>query len=107
MITLTPNAIRAIERFISTSPDPVAGLRIHVEGGGCSGMQYGMKLEAAADADDFVVEMDDVTLFIDPFSAPLLDSVNVDFVESLAGSGFKFDNPNAVGGCACGKSFNA
>ncbi|AWI77156.1 MAG: iron-sulfur cluster assembly accessory protein [Betaproteobacteria bacterium HGW-Betaproteobacteria-13] len=107
MITLTPTALKAVSRFISTSADPVAGLRIHVQGGGCSGLQYGMKLEAEKAEDDTIVEFDGVTLFVDPYSAPMLAGVTVDFVESLSGSGFKFENPNASAGCACGQSFSA
>jgi iron-sulfur cluster assembly protein len=107
MITLTPTALKAVSRFISTAANPVAGLRIHVQGGGCSGLQYGMKLEGEKAEDDDVIEVDGVTLLIDPYSAPLLDGVTVDFVDSLSGSGFKFDNPNATGGCACGQSFSA
>ena len=107
MLTLTPSAVKAVGRFLTASADAVAGLRIHVQGGGCSGLQYGMKLEAAKEEDDVVVEIDGVTLFIDPYSAPLLAGVNVDFVDSLTGSGFKFENPNASGGCACGQSFSA
>ncbi len=107
MITLTPTALQAVSRFISGSADPVAGLRIHVQGGGCSGLQYGMKLEAEKAEDDVSVEVDGVTILVDPFSAPLLSGVTVDYVESLTGSGFKFENPNASGGCACGQSFTA
>jgi iron-sulfur cluster assembly protein len=107
MITLTPTALKAVSRFISGAANPVAGLRIHVHGGGCSGLQYGMKLEAEQAEDDVTLEMDGVTILVDPFSAPLLAGVTVDYVESLAGSGFKFDNPNASGGCACGQSFSA
>ncbi len=105
MLNLTPSALKAVDRFITTSADPVAGLRIHVQGGGCSGLQYGMKLEAERDEDDLLIEVGSLTILVDPFSAPLLDGVTVDFVESLAGSGFKFANPNASGGCACGQSF--
>lgn len=107
MLSLTPSALKAVNRFTSTSADPVIGLRIHVQGGGCSGLQYGMKLEAEKADDDVLVEMDGVTIIVDPFSAPLLAGVTVDFVESLSGSGFKFENPNAAGGCACGQSFSA
>jgi iron-sulfur cluster assembly accessory protein len=107
MITLTPSAVKAVGRFIGGSPAPIAGLRIHVQGGGCSGLQYGMTLETAAADDDLTVETDGLTLLIDPFSAPLLAGVAVDYVESLTGSGFKFENPNASGGCACGQSFSA
>ncbi|MDR2689739.1 MAG: iron-sulfur cluster assembly accessory protein [Azoarcus sp.] len=107
MITLTPTALKAVGHFIATASDPVAGLRIHIQGGGCSGMQYGMKLESERAEDDDVLEIDGVTLFIDPYSAPLLDGVVIDYVDSLSGTGFRFDNPNATGGCACGQSFSA
>lgn len=107
MITLTPNAVSAIDKFVKGSDTPVAGLRISISGGGCSGFQYGMRLEEAKADDDVVVEFGGVTLLVDPFSAPLLDGVKVDFVDSLNGSGFKFENPNATSSCACGSSFSA
>jgi iron-sulfur cluster assembly accessory protein len=107
MITLTPSALAAIDKFIKGAASPVAGLRIAISGGGCSGFQYGMKLEEAQAEDDVVVEMDGVTLLVDAFSAPLLQGVTVDFVDSLNGSGFKFVNPNASSSCACGSSFSA
>ncbi|MBU1426220.1 MAG: iron-sulfur cluster assembly accessory protein [Gammaproteobacteria bacterium] len=107
MITMTPNAISAVEKFIKGSAAPVAGLRIAISGGGCSGFQYGMSLEEAKQEDDTVLEYGAVTLLVDPLSAPLLEGVTVDFVDSLNGSGFKFENPNASSTCACGSSFNA
>ena len=107
MITMTPNAITAVERFIKGTTEPVIGLRIAIEGGGCAGFQYGMSLEQAKQDDDMVLEYGAVTLLVDPLSAPLLDGVTVDFVESLTGSGFKFENPNASSSCACGSSFTA
>ncbi|MDD4963468.1 MAG: iron-sulfur cluster assembly accessory protein [Gallionella sp.] len=107
MITLTPNATAAIDKFIKGSATPVAGLRIAISGGGCSGFQYGMSLEEAKQEDDTVLEYGAVTLLVDPLSAPLLDGVTVDFVDSLSGSGFKFENPNASSSCACGSSFSA
>lgn len=107
MITLTPNAITAVERFIKGATDPVAGLRIAISGGGCAGFQYGMSLEEAKQEDDVVLEFGNVTLLVDPLSAPLLEGVTIDFVDSLTGSGFKFENPNASSSCACGSSFTA
>lgn len=107
MITLTPKAQSAVENFIKGSATPVAGLRISISGGGCSGFQYGMSLEEAKAEEDVVVEFGGVTLLVDPFSAPLLAGVTVDFVDSLNGSGFKFENPNATSSCACGSSFSA
>ena len=107
MITLTPNARSAIAKFIDGAASPVAGLRIAISGGGCSGFQYGMSLEEAKQDDDTIVDCDGVTLLVDPFSASLLAGVTVDFVDSLAGSGFKFENPNATSSCGCGSSFSA
>ncbi|TCS61762.1 HesB/IscA family protein [Varunaivibrio sulfuroxidans] len=107
MLNLTEDARRAVARFISTSKTPVTGLRIAVTGGGCSGFQYAMKLEGAAAAEDTVVECGDARVFVDPQSAPLLVGVTVDFQDSLEGSGFVFENPNAKSGCGCGKSFTA
>lgn len=107
MITLTPTAVSAIDKFIKGNDTPVAGLRISISGGGCSGFQYNMRLEETRADDDLAVEIEGVTLLVDPFSAPLLTGVTVDFVDSLNGSGFKFENPNASSSCACGSSFSA
>lgn len=107
MIKLTPNALSAVEKFIRGADTPVAGLRIAISGGGCSGFQYGMSLEQNKSEDDVVLEYGAVTLLVDPLSAPLLEGVSVDFVDSLNGSGFKFENPNASSSCACGSSFSA
>jgi len=107
MLTLTPSALSAVEKFINGSDTPVAGLRISISGGGCSGFQYGMRLEDAKAEDDVEVAVGGVMLLIDPFSAPMLEGVTVDFVDSLNGSGFKFENPNATASCACGSSFSA
>ncbi len=107
MLTLTASAQKAVSRFIKGAEEPVAGLRISVTGGGCSGMQYGMSLEEAARADDAIVQFGDIRVFVDPLSAPMLAGVTVDFQDSMEGSGFKFANPNAAASCGCGKSFSA
>jgi iron-sulfur cluster assembly accessory protein len=107
MLTLTPSALSAVEKFIKGSDTPVAGLRISISGGGCSGFQYGMRLEEAKADDDVEVAVGGVMLLIDPFSAPMLEGVTLDFVDSLNGSGFKFENPNATASCGCGSSFSA
>ena len=107
MLILTENAQKAIGRFIKGSETPVGGLRISVTGGGCSGMQYAMALEEEAKGDDTVVEVGNVKVFVYPYSAPLLKGVTVDFHDSMEGSGFKFDNPNANASCGCGNSFSA
>lgn len=107
MIQMTDNAVKAVRRFIKGAGKPVAGLRIAITGGGCSGFQYDMKLEETAGEGDTVVECgSDLKLFIDQESAGMLGGVIVDFVETLEGAGFKFENPNASNTCGCGKSFS-
>lgn len=106
MITLTEKAISAVGRFIAGSETPNAGLRIEVTDGGCSGYQYGLKLEAENTADDTVIDCGTVKVFVDPVSMPMLDGMSIDFLDSIEGSGFKFTNPNAAKSCACGASFN-
>ncbi|MCG7921010.1 MAG: iron-sulfur cluster assembly accessory protein [Candidatus Thiodiazotropha lotti] len=107
MLTLTENAQKAISRFINGSETPVGGLRISVTGGGCSGLQYGMALEEHANDEDAVIEIEAFKIFVDPLSAPMLNGVTVDFLDSMEGSGFKFENPNATNSCGCGNSFSA
>ncbi len=108
MIDLTPAAAKAIHRFVRGSETPVAGLRIFVSGGGCSGLQYGLRMEQSKAEDDYEFAIGDgVTLLVDPMSRPMLEGLKVDFVDSLTQTGFKFNNPNATGGCACGQSFSA
>ena len=114
MITLTDSAVKAVNRFINGAEQPAAGLRILVAGGGCSGLQYSLKLENEVGPTDTVVEYDDVKVFVDPESIPLLvdpmsysmlQGLSIDFVDSLTQTGFKFSNPNATKSCACGSSF--
>jgi iron-sulfur cluster assembly protein len=108
MINLTPAATKAINRFVRCAEKPIAGLRIFVSGGGCSGLQYGLRMEQTKEEDDFEFEIGDgVTLLMDPMSRPMLEGLKVDFVDSLTQTGFKFNNPNATGSCACGQSFSA
>ena len=105
MITLTPNARLAVQRFVKGAAEPIAALRVMVAGGGCSGLEYGMRLEKTTGDDDVVLDFDGLTILVDPMSATMLDGVTIDFVDSLEGSGFKFDNPNAKTTCDCGQSF--
>jgi iron-sulfur cluster assembly protein len=107
MIELTPSATKAIQRFIKSAENPVVGFRIFVSGGGCSGLQYGLRLEKDKGEDDFEFDIGGVKLLIDPMSKPMLEGLTVDFIDSLTQTGFKFSNPNAVASCACGQSFSA
>ncbi len=107
MLTLTDSAVSAVQRFIESAEKPIVGLRIKVEGGGCSGLQYGMKLEEDVQQTDSVLDFTGVKVLVDSDSANLLEGVTVDFIDGLEGTGFKFENPNATGSCGCGKSFSS
>lgn len=105
MIDITEPALTAIKSAIDGAGQPVAGLRLMVNGGGCAGLQYGMALELTAQPDDAVVTAGEVVVLIDPESQPHLAGTTIDFVSGLEGSGFVFNNPNASSSCGCGKSF--
>ena len=105
MITLTENAAKQIKTLV-TDPDMQGkALRVYVETGGCSGMEYGMAFDDKK-ADDEIVQQDGVAVIIDPMSANFLKGSTIDYVDSLQGSGFQIKNPNAHSSCGCGKSFN-
>ena len=106
MLTLTPTAVEKVKTIMSQRGEN-GGLRISVVGGGCSGFQYQMTLDKDSSAEDKIVEQDGLKVFIDPRSLLYLNGTTVDYVETLTGAGFKFDNPNAKGACGCGESFNA
>lgn len=107
MVTLTESAIKAVTRFMENSEKDIAGLRIKVDGGGCSGFQYALRLEDTIGEGDTVYEVSGLKMLVDEASGPLLEGVTVDFIDSMEGSGFRFENPNAKASCGCGKSFSA
>ncbi len=104
MITITPKAIEKVKEIIAKNQSE-SGLRVAVIGGGCSGFQYNMTLEANPTPEDQVIEQDGLKIYIDPRSALYLKGVEIDYVELAVGAGFKFNNPNASGTCGCGESF--
>ena len=106
MLTITEIADQKLKELIAKQGDEV-GLRLAVVGGGCSGFQYDMGFDQPRDSDEIQETAAGVRVIIDPLSYRYLDGVTVDFVESLQGAGFTFDNPNASRTCGCGKSFQA
>lgn len=108
MINVTPVAAEKITELLAEEQKVGAGLRVFVQGGGCSGFQYGLMIdEGEADAEtDQVIESHGVRLFIDPISARYLQGAEVDFVDNLSGGGFTIRNPNAKTTCGCGSSFS-
>jgi iron-sulfur cluster insertion protein len=106
MITITSKAEEMIRELMQEEKDAV-GLRVFVKGGGCHGYQYGMSFESKVAEDDTVIEKGDVSVIMDSQSAPLLSGSEIDYVDSLQGSGFAVKNPQAKTTCGCGSSFSA
>lgn len=106
-IIVSPAAWKEMEEFIKNEPNlpETAGVRISVMPGGCSGFKYDISIVDTCEDDDEVVDYGTVKIFIDPFSSPYLNNVEVDYTDSMMGSGFKFMNPNASNSCGCNKSF--
>ena len=107
MINVTPIAAGKINELLSEENKLGAGLRVFVQGGGCSGFQYGLMIdEGEGDAStDSVIEVNGVKLMVDPISARYLSGAEVDFVDNITGGGFTIKNPNAKSTCGCGSSF--
>jgi iron-sulfur cluster assembly accessory protein len=107
MLTLTETAQTEVKKFIeSENAGPEAGLRIRVVPGGCSGFSYSMQIEDGPRQGDEILDHNGLKVFVDLFSRQYLDGVQVDYVNSVMGSGFTFSNPNATGSCGCGSSFS-
>lgn len=106
MITITSAAQQKIQELVQEEPDTL-GLRVYVKGGGCHGYQYGMAFESKIAEDDTILEEGTVKVIMDSQSAPLLSGCEVDYVDSVQGSGFAIKNPQAKTTCGCGSSFSA
>ncbi|MGE0595247.1 MAG: iron-sulfur cluster insertion protein ErpA [Hyphomonadaceae bacterium] len=104
-VALSAAAAQKIKAIAADEPTG-AGLRVAVEGGGCSGFQYEIAIAPRANADDLVIERDGARLFVDPVSLPFLLGSEVDWVDELIGASFKVKNPNAKTSCGCGVSFS-
>src|SRR5436190_23105814 len=106
IIHLTPSAAEEVKSLLGKPENAGKTLRVYVEKGGCSGMQYSMVFDEPR-ADDLSAEMHGVSVLVDPFSAQYVRGARVDFSDSLTAGGFKISNPNASQSCGCGKSFTA
>ncbi|MDF5727199.1 MAG: iron-sulfur cluster assembly accessory protein [Rhizonema sp. PD38] len=110
-VTLTEKAEMRLRTFLQGSATntnkSIKGIRISVKDRGCSGYEYGMEIASKAQPNDLVIEQNQVLIYVDAKSAPLLEGIVIDFVDGVMESGFKFTNPNATDNCNCGKSFKA
>lgn len=107
LLTLTPAAADMIRQICESQELADYSLRVHVSGGGCSGLVYGVELDTNEPEEmDIVLEDQGIRIFVDSYSARRLQGSTVDYVAQGAGGGFKIDNPNAVKACGCGSSFS-
>ena len=102
----TDAAASKVKQLIEAEGNPALKLRVFVQGGGCSGFQYGFTFDENVNEGDHEVEKNGVTLVVDPMSYEYLSGAEVDYRESLEGSMFVVNNPNAVTTCGCGSSFS-
>jgi iron-sulfur cluster assembly protein len=107
MVNLTETAVTKVREILDTQEPKPAGLRISVVGGGCSGFSYSMAFENTPGMLDKTYNYDGLKVFVDQASLLYLEGAEVDYVETIEGSGFKFNNPNVKSTCGCGSSFNA
>ncbi len=106
MIQLTEQAVNKVKEVIAAEAENFVGIRVAVTGGGCSGFQYAMNLEREEQQGDQVVELEGLRVFVDEQSMLYLDGTQIDYVETVQGAGFKFENPNVTGSCGCGESLS-
>ena len=104
LVSITPTAADKVRELMAEDGESSV-LRVAIQGGGCSGFQYGLGFDVGPVADDATIEQHGVTIVIDPHSAPYLKGATIDFLTGLEESGFKIDNPNAQASCGCGHSF--
>lgn len=105
-MNLDQSAVTKLQEILAEENNPRAKLRVFVQGGGCSGMQYGFTLDEDVNEDDFEVEFSGVQVLVDSMSMQYLQGAVIKYSESDMGSSFVIDNPNAETTCGCGSSFN-
>jgi iron-sulfur cluster assembly protein len=106
LVNLTESAAAKIKELMASEPAGEAEvLRVAIQGGGCSGFQYGLGFDTGAQEGDLEFSLQGVAIVVDPFSAPYLKGAEIDYVDSIQASGFAINNPNATSSCGCGHSF--
>jgi iron-sulfur cluster insertion protein len=106
-LIFTDNAVAKVRDLIAEEGNPELKLRVFVQGGGCSGFQYGFTFDEETNEDDTTVNKDGVKLLIDAMSYQYLVGAEIDYKEDIQGSQFVIKNPNATSTCGCGSSFSA
>jgi iron-sulfur cluster insertion protein len=106
MITVTENAVAKLQDILAEESDSELKLRVFVQGGGCSGMQYGFTLDNAQNEDDWCLELSGVKVLVDSMSGSYLQGAEIDYKDDVYGASFSIKNPGAVTTCGCGSSFS-
>lgn len=106
MLQVTERAASKVKQLMDAEQKSGFGLRLAVQGGGCSGFQYAMSYEETPGENDTVFDFHGLPVYVDPMSALYLEDVQVDYLDTLQESGFKIHNPKATGTCGCGSSFS-
>lgn len=106
LVKMNASAVSKVKELLAEENNPDLKLRMFVQGGGCSGFQYGFTFDEETNEDDFDLEFDGVHLLIDSMSSQYLNGAEIDYTESLSGSQFSIRNPNAQTTCGCGSSFS-
>ena len=104
LLTVTERAAEKIKQLLAEEED-VSVLRVAIQGGGCSGFQYGLGFDRGSQEGDLELSMHGVDVVVDPFSAPYLRGAEIDYRDTIQSAGFAINNPNAVSSCGCGHSF--
>ena len=105
MINVSTTAASKISELLAEENKAGSGLRVFVQGGGCSGFQYGLMIEEGQGSGDTLFESNGIKLYVDPISIRYLNGAEVDFFDTVSGGGFTIKNPNATSTCGCGSSF--
>lgn len=106
MIDLQESAVLKLKELIAEENNPDLKLRVFVQGGGCSGFQYGFTFDQDKNEDDFDLDFDGVTVLVDSMSAQYLQGAKIKYTEDAMGASFSIDNPQATTTCGCGSSFS-
>ena len=107
MIKLTEAAIEKIKSILAEENNPALKLRMFVQGGGCSGFQYGFSLDEQQNDDDYEISQGDIVVLVDAMSAQYVQHAEIDYSDDALGAAFKINNPQAQSTCGCGNSFSA
>lgn len=105
-LKITRDAVTRINQLLETKENPEMMLRVYIQGGGCSGFQYGFQFDDSQQEDDISIEQEGIRVLVDMLSLQYLDGAEIDYKDDLMGSRFLVNNPNASTTCGCGSSFS-